>query len=240
MKLNSAIVAATLSAAQVQCAGSQYSQYIYAPAQRAVTPASLWMSNGTVQGAHNLGQGTTFQGINSSITVDFGINIGGTVQFEVESSTGDDEYIGFTFTESSQWISPYVCDSATSETEPRDSPLWFSIPSPRAYAATKEHQRGGFRYMSIWHNTTGTLRLSSVSVNVTVDPDAEDLREYTGYFHTDNDKLNRVWYAGAWTNQLCLMDPAYGNALDVPSTDWYYNTSVASKSGIAPQFSSMT
>lgn len=25
--------------------------------------------------------------------------------------------------------------------------------------------------------------------------------------------LNRIWYAGAYTNQLCTIDPAYGNSL---------------------------
>ena len=223
-----------------QTALSKYDRYIYAPAQRDVTPASLYMSNGTVDGADNLGKGTTFHGVNSSITVDFEVNIGGTVQFEVDSLDGEDQYLGFTFTESSQWISPYVCDSATAGPDDRDAPWWTSVPSTGSYSAPKERQRGGFRYMSIWHNSTGILSLSSLSVNVTVEPDAEDLREYTGYFHCDNDKLNRVWYAGAWTNQLCLMDPAYGNALDVPSDDWYYNTSVASKSPPGPQFSSLT
>lgn len=39
------------------------------------------------------------------------------------------------------------------------------------------------------------------------------LREYTGYFHSNDEKLNRVWYAGAYTNQLCTIDPSTGNAL---------------------------
>ena len=186
------------------------------------------MSNGTVHGAQNLGQGTNFEGINSSITVDFGIDIGGTVGFEVESVTGEDAYLGFTFTESSQWISPYVCDSGTSSL--RDSPQWYALNGPGSYAAPKERQRGGFRYMSVWHNSTGSVRLSSLFVNVTVDPTAEDLRLYTGSFESSNKQLNRVWYAGAWTNQLCLIDPAYGDALDVNGSDWLYNTTIASKS----------
>ena len=201
--------------------------YIYAPAQRNVVPKSLYMTNGTVNGASNLGQVTTFHGINASITLDFGINIGGTVYFEVESVSGEDPYLGFTFTESSQWISPYVCDSGTSSL--RDSPLWFSINGTGPFAAPKERQRGGFRYMSVWHNSTGSVRISNIGVDVTVDPTATDLRTYTGSFDSENDKLNRVWYAGAWTNQLCLIDPIYGNALDVSGADWYYNSTIASK-----------
>ncbi|KAH9205284.1 Six-hairpin glycosidase-like protein, partial [Leptodontidium sp. 2 PMI_412] len=53
------------------------------------------------------------------------------------------------------------------------------------------------------------------------------VRDYPGYFNSDSEKLNRVWYAGAYTNQLCSIDPAYGNALGVPGTDWYYNVTIA-------------
>jgi hypothetical protein len=28
-----------------------------------------------------------------------------------------------------------------------------------------------------------------------------------------DDLLNKIWYAGAYTNQLCTIDPHYGNAL---------------------------
>lgn len=84
--------------------------------------------------------------------------------------------------------------------------------------------------MSVWHKSTGSVRLSSLSVNVTVDPTAEDLRAYTGSFDSSNKQLTRVWYAGAWTNQLCLVDPVYGDALDVDGTNWFYNTTIASMS----------
>lgn len=41
----------------------------------------------------------------------------------------------------------------------------------------------------------------------------DQLRAYTGYFHCNDDLINRIWYAGAYTNQLCTIDPQYGNAL---------------------------
>ncbi|KAL1614894.1 hypothetical protein SLS56_011990 [Neofusicoccum ribis] len=44
----------------------------------------------------------------------------------------------------------------------------------------------------------------------------EDLRDYPGYFNSDNEKLIRVY-----------ADPIYGNALGVPGTDWYFNTTIA-------------
>ena len=210
----------------------QFGEYILAPESRSVAGAALLAVNGDVENANALsgdpsaGAGVNF-GANSSITLDFGKNIGGTVNFNITSVLGDDEYIGFTFTESSLWISPYQCDCASAAIY--DSPLWFKITSEGAYAAEKKHQRGGFRYLSIWHNSTGSVTVGGLAVNFTASPEMDDLRNYVGYFNSDSERLNRVWYAGAYTNQLCSMDPAYGNALGIPGTDWYYNATVASK-----------
>ncbi|KFZ03422.1 hypothetical protein V502_10960 [Pseudogymnoascus sp. VKM F-4520 (FW-2644)] len=209
---------------------TKYSEYILAPNHRSVTPFVLTAVSGDVENpdalltdVHN-SHGVVF-GANSSITLDFGINIGGTVDFSVRAVSGADEYVGFTFTESSMWISPYQCDSASQALY--DSPLWFKVPSKGQYIAEKKRQRGGFRYLSIWHNGTGSVTLTDLHVNFTASPEMEDLRDYPGYFNSDSEKLNRVWYAGAYTNQLCSMDPAYGNALGIPGTDWYYNATIS-------------
>ncbi|KAF2187889.1 glycoside hydrolase family 78 protein [Zopfia rhizophila CBS 207.26] len=150
--------------------------------------------------------------------------------FSLQSVVGMDEYLGFTFTESSMWISPFHCDSASAAIF--DSPLWFNIPSEGKYNAEKKRQRGGFRYMSIWHNSTGTVAIRDLSVNFTASPEMDDLRDYSGYFNSDSERLNRVWYAGAYTNQLCSMDPAYGNALGIPGNDWYYNATIANGTSV--------
>lgn len=211
----------------------KFSKYILAPPDRSVAPKALYAVHGNVSSADALlagagnAAGVAFVGANSSVTLDFGINIAGTVEFEIGSISGTEEYLGFTFTESSMWISPFQSDSASNATY--DSPLWFRIPSIGNYSADKTHQRGGFRYMSIWHNSTGALALRNLRVNFTASPEMADLRSYTGYFNSDSEKLNRVWYAGAYTNQLCVADPAYGNTLGVPGTGWYYNATVASE-----------
>ncbi|EKG22150.1 alpha-L-rhamnosidase A [Macrophomina phaseolina MS6] len=213
---------------------TKFSEYILAPSQRSVAPKTLREVHGTVNNPGALllrpsnGTDAVFIGSNSSVTLDFGVNIGGTVEFDITSVSGTDEFLGFSFTESSLWISPYQGDSASNATY--DSPLWFKIPSAGRYAAAKERQRGGFRYMSIWHNSTGSVSVKNLSVNFTASPEMVDLQKYPGYFNSDSEKLNRVWYAGAYTNQLCTADPAYGNALGIPGNDWYYNATISSKS----------
>lgn len=215
----------------VSASSVPYSQYILAPSSRAVKPHSIRYSNGTVKNAEALvGSGHSsalFTGINSSVTLDFGKNIGGNVKFEVTSVSSSDQWIGFTFTESSLWISPYTCDAT--QNSGLDEPLWFQPSRKGVYEADKYHQRGGFRYMSIWHNTTGSISISSLTVNWTTSPEMDDPRDYKGYFHSSSDKLNRVWYAGAYTNQLCSVTTDTGNSLRLPLEGWEYNATIASQ-----------
>ncbi len=69
------------------------------------------------------------------------------------------------------------------------------------------------------------------------------LRDYTGWFHSNDELINRIWYAGAYTNQLCTIDPNYGSAIvhlgEINSTQggpkfgpdtWYSNTTISNGS----------
>ncbi|PBP21761.1 hypothetical protein BUE80_DR007188, partial [Diplocarpon rosae] len=216
---------------------SKFSEYILAPRHRRITPSATLAVEGDVQNPHALSteryrrEGSVFTGANSSVTFDFGQNIAGTVEFDVRSVSGSNEYIGVTFTESSAYISPYLCDS-TGDAMTLDGPLWFRIPSEGRYTAEKHHQRGGFRYMSIWHNSTGVVTIGDLSVHFTASPQMDNLREYSGYFNSDREKLNRVWYAGAYTNQLATIDPACGNTFGRPADDWHYNSTLANGTSV--------
>jgi len=70
---------------------------------------------------------------------------------------------------------------------------------------------------------------SQISTYFTAAP-VQDLRDYKGYFHSNDELLNRIWYAGAqlfshlssfpfsqrpgaYTNQLGTIDPKFGNSL---------------------------
>lgn len=45
-------------------------------------------------------------------------------------------------------------------------------------------------------NSTGTVEVRSVVVDYRAAPTQEDLTAYTGYFHSNDELLNRIWYAG--------------------------------------------
>lgn len=183
------------------------------------------------------GSGTTTLSGNSAITYDFTKNIGGLVSFVVKRVNGTGNFIGVSFTESSFWISPHGSDAT--QNVGIDETLWYAVDEPGNYSVDPSHQRGGFRYLNLYHNSSGSVELTYVMTNFTAMPHyAENaLRDYTGYFHTDDEQLNRVWYASAYTDQLCTIPSDKGNSLvnilatdpDIP-TWWYANSTLTNGS----------
>lgn len=225
-----------------------YSEYVLTPKSRILRPAAVYNVNGTVKSAEDLITGhnanTTFVGP-SAVTYDFGKNIAGLVSFNVSEVTGSDvSFIGVSFTESNLWISSEGCD-ATANRPVIDKPLWYQVESNGHYAAEKRHQRGGFRYMNVYHNTSGSVSISDMTIYYTAIPHYSDDQlaagVQTGYFHCDDEQINRVWYAGAYTNQMCTIDPTAGDSLiyegGVESTDsepveWYNNSTISNGSAV--------
>lgn len=222
-----------------------YSDYILAPTSRTLRPASVRTVNGTVTGTSSLtttSGSAVFHGV-AGVTYDFGKNVEGIVSFNVATLSGIDQFVGVTFSESSLWISGAHSD-ATADAG-FDEVLWFAANAAGFYSASPEHRRGAFRYLSVVTNATGSLTLSNLTIHFTAFPNAADnaLGEYSGYFHCNDDKLNRVWYAGAYTDQLCTIDPNAGNSLVhlgvitsstvVNTTDtWYNNYTISSGTSV--------
>lgn len=240
MKILPATVFSTLASSVL---GVPYSQYILTPNSRTIRPATVYNINGTVHQAESLLQPnaeTIFEGL-SAATYDFGKNVAGIVSFNVSSAvSGSPGYIGISFTESSLWINSNGCD-ATADSG-IDAPLWFQVGTEGQYTAAEEYQRGGFRYLNIYHNNTGSTTLSGLSIYFTAIPQYSDAQLdeglYTGYFHSDDDLINRIWYAGAYTDQMCTIDSTAGDSLvhlgQVNSTSnvsttlsWYNNYTIA-------------
>lgn len=234
-----------LVAALLATAGAvPYEEYILAPFSRDVVASSVYQVNGTVSNAHALvhsasTENTTFHGP-ASVTLDFGRNIAGTVSFDIASASAN-AFVGLTFTESHLYISSQACDARADAG--LDSPLWFAVSRRNGkYASDKKHDRGGFRYMTVVTNTTAEVSLRDLQVKFTAAP-SQDLRAYKGYFHSNDELLNRIWYAGAYTTQLCTIDPSTGDALPfigvINDTDtitlpetapWYANSTISNGS----------
>ncbi|KAK7536226.1 bacterial alpha-L-rhamnosidase domain-containing protein [Phyllosticta citribraziliensis] len=219
-----------------------YEEYILAPSSRDLHPVSVYKINGTVNGADTLtgdALGSATFTDDSAVTYDYGKNIGGVVSLTIGEVSDENQYIGVTFSESSLWISGKSSD-ATADSGV-DEILWFQPKKAGTYSARREQDRGAFKYLSLVKNTTGTLEVTQVTTHFTAMPHYADdqMRNYTGYFHCDDELINRVWYAGAYTNQLCTIDPKHGDALifldvifgnmsgdDVGTLPWYNNYTI--------------
>jgi hypothetical protein len=167
-----------------------YDQYILAPKSRTLHPVSVHNSYGSVTNPEHLttssaSNSTTLFTGESATAYDFGINIAGIVTLNIASVSNANQYIGVTFSESSLWVSNASSD-ATADAG-KDETLWFHVDKPGRYTAPREKERGGFRYMSLVHNGTGTVEVSSAEVHYTPMPHWEDdaIGNYTGYFHCD-------------------------------------------------------
>ncbi|KAF2687248.1 glycoside hydrolase family 78 protein [Lentithecium fluviatile CBS 122367] len=220
-----------------------YEEYILAPRSRTLFPVSIHSSNGSVSNPESLTVSpgsATFEG-DSATAYDFAKNIAGVVTLEIGAVSDAEQYIGVTFSESSLWVSNQSCD-ATADAG-KDEILWLQVTGPGRYTAPREKERGAFRYMTLVHDTIGSVEVTSAEVYFTPMPHWEDesLAEYTGYFHCDDELLNRIWYAGAYTNQMCTIDPHYGNSLvhlfqilpgisDATNVTWYHNSTVTNGS----------
>lgn len=164
-----------------------YAQYILAPDSRILHPVSVHSSNGSVSNPEHLtssGGSTLFED-DAATAYDFGKNIAGVVSLSIGAVSDSDQYIGVTFSESSLWVSNKSSD-ATADAG-KDETLWFHVKEPGNYTAPREKERGGFRYMTLVHNGTGTVEVKSAEVYFTPMPHWEDnaLTNYTGYFHCD-------------------------------------------------------
>lgn len=176
-----------------------YSEYILAPTQRTLAPVNVHHVNGSVSNAPGIttteSGDTTLHGV-SAVTYDYTKDIGGLVSFIVSDVSSSGQFVGISYAESSMWISPDGSDAT--QNIAIDETLWFEIHGPGNYSVQSLHDRGGFRYLNIYHNTTGNVSLSELTTYYTAMPHYADdaLGDYTGYFHSNDEKLNRVWYAG--------------------------------------------
>ena len=221
------------NATTTAAAASPWSAYVLAPSSRIVAPVAVRATTGTTQNANNLLGGDTamMSGRGSSITLDFGKEVGGLVSVTFPEAGSASESVGLAFTESSDYIGPVSDGSNTGlnvgAQSSTDGAIYASVNSASGvtYAAPAASLRGGFRYLTLFMNSNGWVHLSNVRLNFTAAPTMADPSAYPNWFYSSDDLLNRIWYAGAYTTQLSTIAPNQGRQLI--STGWD-NTAVVS------------
>lgn len=220
------------------------------PATRTAFPVRIHKTEGTVAGAPSLCQprdqpspqsfhtfhspknnssrdtnlgSCLFTSADSLITFDFGQNICGvvTLKFGPRSSN---TILGLAFSESSDFVGRNSDKSV--DFKVTDGHVTVEVyPGISEYTMPVEKLRGAFRYLTVFvaSKTRDCIaHVTSVSCNMTQMPSSASLNKYSGFFHSSDPLLNKIWYAGAYTIQLATISSVQGRKSDyvVKSRGW--------------------
>lgn len=175
-----------------------------------VTPARVFRTTGTVR---HTSKRTTLTGAGSSITLDFGKEVGGLVTLHFPAATAPGQQLGLAFTESSQYVGT-TSDASNGGSGP-DGALTAPVTPGASWTMPAASLRGGFRYLTLFAMTAGPIQIDRVSLAISF-----DLHPYANSFHSSDPLLNRIWYAGAYTVRTNTITPTTGRVWGPPATGW--------------------
>lgn len=208
-----------------------WNNYKFSPSQRTVYGKEIYKHEGTIQEVENLLKVSSKESSilyqDSLVTIDFGFNTCGLVTIEFGDSTGDQE-LNLSYSESKLFIDKYTSD--------RSMDFFIEdgvhcIPARKGvFKSPWVKQRGAFRYLTLWTEKTGSIEIKKINTYMTCMPSLkDDLSNYSGYFYSNDDFVNTIWYAGAYTIQLSTMPSNSGRRHDtVMSNKSWFNDTVAS------------
>ena len=193
---------------------------ILAPSGHTVAPVSVYGTSGTVGNSTALlsGGDTQLTGNGSSVTLDFGKDVGGLITLDFGGASDANQSIGLAFTESSEFIGD--SSDLSNGGSGADGALYASVAANGTYTMPTDKLRGGFRYLTLFLNSSGYADIDGVSLDFTAAPAESDPAAYPDYFCSNDTELNQIWYAGAYTVQLDTISPTQGRVWPAPSSGW--------------------
>ncbi|WP_405914973.1 MGH1-like glycoside hydrolase domain-containing protein [Streptomyces sp. NBC_00728] len=192
----------------------------YSPTSRTLKPTAVYRTSGSVANPQNVlgGQPTRISGSQSAVTLDFGKEVGGLATLSFGSASDNGQRVGLAFSESSLYVGNNSDRSSGRDGE--DGALYTTASANGTYTMPTAQLRGGFRYLTVFLDTSGWVDLNGVSLSFTAAPGKADPADYANYFSSSDDLLNRIWYAGAYTVQLNTIASDQGRAWPPPASAW--------------------
>ncbi|MFD4604532.1 alpha-L-rhamnosidase [Streptomyces sp. NPDC058464] len=214
------VVPASVGAASTGARAAAVDPLNYSPTSRTLTPTAVHRTSGSVANPQNVlsGQPTRISGSQSAVTLDFGKEVGGLATLSLGSVSDSGQRVGLAFSESSLYVGNDSDRSSGRGGE--DGALYATASANGTYTMPTAQLRGGFRYLTVFLDTSGWVDLKGVSLAFTAAPGKSDPADYPNYFHSSDDLLNRVWYAGAYTVQLDTIASDQGRAWPPPASAW--------------------
>jgi hypothetical protein len=193
------------------------------PSSRTLKPVKITETHGQVAFPNAVlsGGATVLRGRGSYVVLDFGKEVGGIVSVQIGDASGGTQGLAIAFSESSLYTG--LASDRSNGGDGPDGFLSLNVTSHGEYVPPKAKLRGGFRYLTVGLTTNGAVELTGVSLQFTAAPTLADLRAYQGSFESNDDLLNRIWYAGAYTVQMDTIDPSQGRVWPPPASGWLNN-----------------
>jgi hypothetical protein len=209
-----------------------WDRYNLAPSSRTVAPAAVYRTTGTVTGASSVlhSRATSITGSGSSVTLDFGEEVGGLVSIHFAASSQVGQQLGLAFTESSQYVG--TTSDASNGGGGSDGAIYADATPGSTWTMPQASLRGGFRYLTLFANSAGTIVIDHVSLAISFAPSMTSLRDYDNYFYSSDPLLNRIWYAGAYTVETNIIAPTTGRVWGPPATGWDNSATVGVGSAV--------
>ena len=197
---------------------------IYASASRSVPPAHVlnWPNLDVVPWTNKV----ELSGNGSLITLDYGKEVGGivTLTYTAEGSGS----LGLAFTEAKNFVGEWS-DSSNGRFVGPDGAIYSNFTAGTVtYTMPDRYLRGGFRYLTLFLITSDNASATITAADVELDfmPTWPDLRAYQGYFHSNDELLNRIWYAGAYTLQSNCVPTNTGRQVPFLNSSWANNATM--------------
>ena len=200
---------------------------IYSPSSRLIPPVSVLSASGNVVTDYSNEESLSLTEDDSIVVLDFGVEVGGIVSLDYALSGANATSFGLAFTEARDYIGP---DSDVSRGDEGgkggDGPLLANATSEGHYAMPDVNMRGGFRYLTLFLENPpsgAALNVTNVELEISFQPTWSDLRAYGGYFHSDDELLNKIWYSGAYTVQTNSAPGSTGRGSEEPDQPEWVN-----------------
>jgi hypothetical protein len=208
-----------------------WEQYIHAPSSRIVSPIIILNSDKSFLSSY---PGIASLKSNGSLLIfDFGQEVGGIIT--IGYSTKGTASLGLAFSEAKNWTGTASDGSNGFLTLGGDGAIFTPITATTGanYTMPDAKLRGGFRYLSVfaYTNTTIDISITSVTLELSFQPNWSELRAYGGYFYSNDELVNRIWYAGAYTLQTNAVPGNTGRVFPI-QTGWENNASLGTSGSV--------
>lgn len=193
-----------------------WQEHNFAPESRTQYPKDVFAVEGNIKDAASVLNGkhgnVVLTGKDALVTWDFGVNTCGIVTLDFKQ-VPTPEKISLSFSESKAFVGKG--SDRSMDFFVTDGALTVDLQGLGTWTCPSPQQRGAFRYLTVYMETSGTVYISNVRTYNNMMPSLDDdLRNYSGFFYSDDDFLNTIWYAGAYTLQLSTIPSDTGRRSD--------------------------